>query len=129
LEGSNSKVRIDKWLWAVRIYKSRSIAANACNEGKVKIKDLLVRPSRLIVEGEILQVRKNQVNYVYQVLGIISKRIPAEQVLLYMKDLTPDEEKIRSAKIISSAFYRPKGLGRPTKKERREIDKLREDTD
>ena len=119
------QIRIDKWLWAVRIFKSRSIAADFCKSGKVLINDQAVKPSRLISVGDIIMIRKQAVSYTYKVLGIISKRVSAKIATEHVKDLTPPEEIDRLKNIQKSVFFtRDKGTGRPTKKERRQIDKL-----
>ena len=122
----NNKTRIDKWLWAVRIYKTRSQATKACQAGKVKINGVSVKPSRQVTGGEIISVRKRFIVKTLEILGIIEKRVSAKITTDYLRDLTPPEEKIK----LKSAFavpkiYREKGMGRPTKKERRELEKFR----
>jgi ribosome-associated heat shock protein Hsp15 len=117
--------RIDKWLCAVRIYKTRSIATEACAGGKVKIDGNTVKASRIVRIGEIIQVRKRVIKYDYKVLKISEKRMGANLVRDFMEDLTPDEEleKLKNYKRLSYQT-REKGKGRPTKKERRIMDKL-----
>ena len=118
-------VRIDKWLWAVRIYKTRSEAADACKHGKVLINNVECKPSRTIKIGEILTVRKLPVVYTYKVVGIIENRQPAKNVSQYLENLTPQDELDKlDMKNIAIFAHRDKGSGRPTKKERRMIDKI-----
>jgi len=118
--------RIDKWLFAVRIFKTRSLATEACARGKVKIDGNRVKASRIIRIGDIIQVRIGVAKYEYKVLKNAEKRMSAKIVQDFMEDMTPEEElaKLITAKVISSK-KREKGKGRPTKKERRMIDKLR----
>ena len=117
--------RIDKWLWAVRIYKTRSIATQACAGGTVKIDGNTVKASRMVRKGDIIQVRKRVIKYEYKVLKIAAKRMGAKLVRDFMEDLTPDEElaKLKTSKSLPHQT-REKGQGRPTKKERRIMDKL-----
>ena len=121
--------RIDKWLWAVRIFKTRSLATKACAGGKVKIDGITVKASRIIQPGDMIQVRKGVVKNKYEVLKIAEKRMGAKMIVDYLNDITPKEElaKLQTAKVIQIET-REKGKGRPTKKERRIIDKLRENT-
>ena len=119
--------RIDKWLWAVRIFKTRAQATEACAGGKVKIDSTAVKASRKIKPGETLLVRKGVIKYMYKVLKIAEKRMGAKLIIGFVKDLTPDDER---AKLKSSHKQplqtREKGMGRPSKKERRVMDELRE---
>jgi ribosome-associated heat shock protein Hsp15 len=119
------KVRIDKWLWAVRIYKTRSMAAEACSSGKVKIDGKSIKPAKEISEGMIIELYKDMMHRKFKVLQLLEKRVAAKLVAEYMEDLTPESEFVNRESVMSSAFYRKKGLGRPTKKERREIDRLK----
>ena len=119
--------RIDKWLWSVRIFKTRSLASDACAGGKIKIEGTAVKASRNIVQNDIVQVRKGVVKYLYKVRKIAEKRMGAKLVPDFLEDMTPEEElaKLKSAQkqLIQT---REKGQGRPTKKERRLIDKVRD---
>ena len=119
--------RIDKWLWAVRIFKTRAQATEACAGGKVKIDSTAVKASRKIKPGETLLVRKGVIKYMYKVLKIAEKRMGAKHIIDFIEDLTPDDER---AKLKSSHKQplqtREKGQGRPTKKERRIMDEIRE---
>ncbi len=121
-------VRIDKLLWAVRIFKTRSLAAEACRKGKVLIGNLPSKPSRMVTAGEIITVRKPPVSYSYRVTVPTENRIGAKMVPMHIEDLTPAEEREKlHTKTITIFGYREKGLGRPTKKERRSLQKLRDD--
>ena len=119
--------RIDKWLWAVRIFKTRAQATEACAGGKVKIDGTAIKASRKIQPGETLLVRKGVIKYMYKVLKIAEKRMGAKLIIDFVEDLTPHDER---AKLKSSHKQplqtREKGQGRPTKRERRKIDQLRE---
>jgi len=119
--------RIDKWLWAVRIFKTRAQATEACAGGKVKIDSTAVKASRKIKPGETLLVRKGVIKYMYKVIKIAEKRMGAKLIIDFVEDLTSDDER---AKLKSSHKQplqtREKGQGRPTKRERRNMDKFRE---
>jgi ribosome-associated heat shock protein Hsp15 len=116
-------VRIDKYLWAVRIFKTRSLAADACRMGRIMINNIPVKPSRSLARNEILIVKKPPVIYTFKVKEVIENRISAKLVTNYIEDLTPENEKLKLGIHRSgSAGYRKKGSGRPTKKERRIID-------
>ena len=124
----SAKVRIDKWLWAVRAYKTRSAAKNACDAGKVKVEQKCAKPSRDIVVGETVQFRKSGSTKIYKVLLLIEKRVSASLARECYEDLSPEEVKIKKAPTAFVDFpVREKGAGRPTKKERRGIDKLNDD--
>ncbi len=116
-------MRIDKFLWCVRYFKTRSIATEACKQGKVRIDEAVVKPSREVYPSDKLTVRKNQVNYQIEVLDLPPSRVGAKLVNLYINDITPKEEfeKLELLKY-SRDYYRKKGTGRPTKKDRRELD-------
>lgn len=123
------KVRVDKWLWSVRIFKSRSMATDACKSGKVKIADVNLKPSYLIQRDEILQVRKNGFNMVYKVVDLLEKRVSATLAEPCYENLTPEDELNKyKAWYIGKARpeQREKGAGRPTKKERRKIDRFKD---
>ncbi len=118
--------RIDKWLWTVRIYKTRSLATDECRKGKVLINSEPVKPSRSIKPGDIVFVRKMPVIYSYRILAIPPSRLPAREVENHAEDLTPEEElKKLDFDKFASVLRREKGTGRPTKKDRRSIDELR----
>lgn len=116
-------MRIDKFLWCVRYYKTRSIATQACKQGKVKISDTKVKPSRDVFPGDSLSVRKNQINYKFEVIDLPPSRVGAKLVNQYIIDKTPKEEFEKSDLLKHSQdYYRKKGTGRPTKKDRRDIE-------
>jgi len=123
--GTADRLRIDKWLWAVRVYKTRTLAAEACRGGHVKIGGDAVKASREIRIGETIDARAGVVNRTVKVLGLLEKRVGAGAVKAFMEDLTPPEEyqKAREA-AMQPLFSRPRGAGRPTKKDRRNIDKF-----
>ncbi|MFO7851873.1 MAG: RNA-binding S4 domain-containing protein [Bacteroidota bacterium] len=117
--------RIDKFLWSVRIYKTRSMATEACKKGRIIINDMQVKPARQVTIDEVIKVKKPPVLYTYRIKKIPPSRIAAKLVDDYIEDLTPAEEKIKlDIKQKTRATYRYKGSGRPTKKERRDFDKL-----
>ena len=119
--------RIDKWLWAVRIFNTRTLASEACAGGKVKIDGTAVKASRNIVQNDIVQVRKGVVKYLYKVRKNAEKRMGAKLVPEFLEDITPKEElaKLKSAQK-QPIQTREKGQGRPTKRERRMMDKLKQ---
>lgn len=127
-----TKVRVDKWLWSVRIFKTRTLAIDACKSGRVRLNGEPLKPSHLISEGDVLTVRKEGFNFQYRVLQLIEKRIGAPIAVTCYEDITPAEEKNKYQawflNTSGSAEKREKGAGRPTKKERRELDEFKEST-
>ena len=124
----SGEVRIDKWLWAVRVYKTRSQATDACRKGRVTLKGHPVKPGKNIKTGDVITVYKDNVHYVIRVKGLIEKRTSAKFAPDFMEDLTSPEELERKKIVHAGKFmFRPKGLGRPTKKERRMMDRFRND--
>ena len=124
------KIRIDKWLWSVRIFKSRSIATEACKNGHVKNSEKKIKPSYLVSRGEILTVRKNGFNMVYKVTDLITKRVSATLAAECYENLTSEEELNKYKDWFvgkSKPEIRDKGMGRPTKRERREIDDFKDE--
>lgn len=119
-------VRIDKYMWAVRIFKTRSLAAEACKKGRVTMDDFPVKASRTVTSGDRIQVRKMPVIYSYQVKEPIEKRVGAKIVNLHVENITPQEELQKLE--MQDDFYikRDRGAGRPTKKERRLLDDLQD---
>jgi ribosome-associated heat shock protein Hsp15 len=116
-------MRIDKFLWCIRLYKTRSLATEACKKGHIKIDDTNIKPSKDIFGDELIRVRKNQIDYKIKVIGIPPSRVGAKLVDLYRKDLTTKEAFEKTALLkYSKDYYRKKGTGRPTKKDRRDID-------
>ena len=121
-----SKIRIDKWLWAVRIFKTRAISTDACNSGKVKIEGKSIKPSRAIKLNDTISVQKGIVKFIYEVTGLIEKRVSAKIASENVKDLTSEKEKFKmKAASAQRVATREKGMGRPTKKDRRDIEKLK----
>lgn len=121
----SQSVRIDKWLWAVRLYKTRSLASEACRKGKISMDGISVKPSREIKPGEIIHIQKAPVTYHYQVIEVTEKRMGAKLVPDYMKDITPAANlEILEMQKYMSWSDRERGTGRPTKKERRDMDRL-----
>ena len=121
-------IRIDKWLWAARLFKTRAIATDAIKGGKVKMNDTPVKPSKEIKEGDIIQVQIEQLHKVVQVKSLIKNRVPAKMVPEVYTYLTPKEEYERIEFMRAyKGEYRDRGAGRPTKKERRMIDKIKKD--
>lgn len=119
-------LRIDKWLWAVRIFKTRSQAAEACKKGRVLIDEVQVKPSRVLKVGEIVFIKRPPVTYQYKVLGLLGKRQSATIAAEYVEDITPEEEKVKLEMKKHAGFeIRDRGVGRPTKKQRRLIDQLK----
>lgn len=122
------EVRIDKWLWAVRIFKTRTAASEACKKGRVLIGGTAVKPSRNIRVGEVIKVRKPPVTYSFKVLGLAEKRMGARLVSEYMENVTPPEQyELLELNRISGFVDRQRGTGRPTKKERRDLDQFTDD--
>jgi len=118
-------IRIDKWLWSVRVYATRSLATEECKKGRVTIGGIAVKPSRTVKVGETILVRKNPVTYTYRVVELLGKRVGAKLVPAYMQDLTPAEELKKLEDNQGGAlFTRDRGAGRPTKKDRREIGRV-----
>lgn len=119
------KVRIDKWLWSVRIFKSRTQATDACKSGKVRINEVTVKPSFILEKDMQIEVKKNGFNMQYKAIKLIDKRVGAPIAVECYEDLTPEEElnKFKSWYIgKAAAEKREKGTGRPTKRERRKLD-------
>ena len=121
-------VRMDKWLWAARLFKTRSLAADAIKGGKVKVDDNPVKPSREVKVGDIIQVQIEQLHKVVEVKTVIKNRVSATQVPEVYNDLTPKEEYERIEFMHAyKAEWRERGAGRPTKKERRMIERLKDE--
>ncbi len=117
-----NEVRIDKWLWAMRIFKTRTIATEACKKGRVLMGGVAVKPSRTIKEGDIINVRKPPVTYSFRVKALTQNRLGARLVPEYMENVTPKSElDLLDVVRISGFIDRRKGLGRPTKREGRDL--------
>lgn len=118
-------VRLDKWLWAVRVFKTRSDAADACRTNRVLVNDSYAKPSREVKVGDVISVKKMPVVYQYRVVELVSSRQPAKNVPMYATDITPQSELDKLNVPRETIFIvRDRGTGRPTKKERRELDSL-----
>lgn len=116
-------MRVDKYLWCIRYFKTRSIATQACKKGAVRVNDSVVKPSRDVYPGDTISLRKNQINYTLKVLDVPESRLGAKLVAIYCTDTTP-KEAFETNELLkySKDYYRKKGVGRPTKKDRRDID-------
>lgn len=116
-------MRIDKFLWAVRIYKTRTLAADSVKGGKVKIGNENIKPAREVKTGEIIQVQISEIQKTIKVLDFPANRVSAKEVMKFIEDLTPESEYASIARLKEYRFvWRPRGSGRPTKKERRDIE-------
>jgi Ribosome-associated heat shock protein implicated in the recycling of the 50S subunit (S4 paralog) len=118
-----NEIRIDKWLWAVRIFKTRTIALEVCKKNRISINDVPIKPSRMIKVGDVIQVRKPPITYSFKVLALTSNRIGAKLVPEFLENITPPEQyEILELQKISGFVDRARGTGRPTKKDRRDLD-------
>ena len=119
----SGEARIDKWLWAARIFKTRTIAADACKNGRVAVNDVNVKPSRMVKVGDTISVRKPPVTYSFRILKTIEQRVGAKLVPeIYENITTPDQYELLEMNRISGFVNRQRGTGRPTKKDRRAMD-------
>lgn len=123
-------VRIDKYLWAIRAYKTRSEATDACSGNKVRVNGVPAKPSKVVKTGDVIEVHKGPVSYTYKVVQVLESRVGAALVEQYALNLTPESEleKLR-APMETIVLRRDRGTGRPTKKERRELDTLMDTMD
>lgn len=120
------EIRLDKFLWAVRIFKTRTLAAEECRMGRVVIDGIEAKPSRAIHVNDVLLIRKPPVIYSYRVKALTERRLPAKEVELYLENLTPETELDKLNMVKLAGFLgRDRGTGRPTKKDRRDIDRLK----
>ena len=118
-------IRLDKYLWAVRVFKTRSDAADAIRQNRVLVNDAYAKPSREVKIGDMISVRRERVHYSYKVLDLVSSRQPAKNVPMYCLNCTPQEELDKLNVPHETIFvFRERGMGRPTKKDRRNIDAL-----
>ncbi|MDE6019130.1 MAG: RNA-binding S4 domain-containing protein [Muribaculaceae bacterium] len=123
------EVRIDKWLWAMRVFKTRTIATDACKKGRVMMGGVPVKPSRAIKEGDVIEVRKPPITYTFRVKATTQNRLGAKLVPDYLENLTPQSQyDLLEMTKISGFVDRRKGLGRPTKREGREMSRFKEDS-
>lgn len=119
----DEEIRIDKWLWAVRVFKTRSQATEACKKGRVYINNIEVKPSRAPKIGDVVEVKKPPILYRYRVKQLLHNRVGAKLVSIYLEDITPEQEVIKLDMMrLNLGGFREKGTGRPTKKERRLLD-------
>lgn len=122
------KLRIDKYLWAVRVFKTRSLATEACKAGRVKLDGRSIKPSALVRVGDTYHIQKGVEKKVLTVTGLLDKRVDAKTAVAFYDDITPIEETYRYKTMHrGSVPTRDRGTGRPTKKDRREIDSLQND--
>ena len=120
--------RVDKWLWAMRVFKTRTIATDACKKGRVMIGASAVKPSRTIKPGDIIEVRKPPITYSFRVKAVTGNRLGAKLVPEYLENITPQSQyELLEMTRISGFVDRRKGLGRPTKRDSRELSRFRED--
>lgn len=127
-ENSKAEVRLDKWLWAVRLFKTRTIAIEACKKGRISIKGVPVKASRMIKVGDVVEVRKPPVTYSFEVLQLSERRMGAKLVPEYMKNVTPPSQlEILELSRLSGYEGRARGTGRPTKKDRRDLEQFNEE--
>lgn len=120
-----AEARIDKWMWAVRIFKTRTIAAEACKKGRVCINGAQAKPARTVKEGDVIQVKKPPITYSFKVLQAIEKRVGAKLVPEVMENVTtPDQYELLEMSKISGFIDRTRGTGRPTKKDRRDMEEF-----
>ena len=123
--GRAPSVRVDKWLWAVRVFKTRTSATTACTSGRVKVNDEPAKPATKISVGDVVEARRGDHVVIYRVTGLVEKRIGAKLVEDHVDDLSPPKPKKSDPVLAPPGGARRRGEGRPTKKERRKIDKLR----
>lgn len=128
MAAGDKEVRIDKWLWAVQLFKTRSIAIEACKKGRISIKGVQVKASRMIKVGDIIEIRKPPITYSFEVLDLIERRVGAKLAADYRKDVTtPEQLEVLEMSKLSGFVDRARGTGRPTKKDRRELETFIED--
>jgi len=129
MSAETSDIRIDKWLWAVRIFKTRSQAADACKKGKVLLNGDVIKPSRTVAVGDIIEIKKAPVLFRYEIKALLKNRVGAKLVENYLIDITPEQEVIKLDMMrMNVGGYRDRGAGRPTKKERRLLDDWQDDS-
>ncbi len=121
------KLRIDKYLWAIRAFKTRSVSTEACKAGRVKMAGQNVKPSHIVKTGEVYTVQKGSNKKIIKVVGLLERRVDAKTAITFYEDITPVEETLAYKSMFHTAnLSRDRGTGRPTKKDRREIDDLQE---
>lgn len=121
-------MRLDKYLWAMRYFKTRSLATEALKKGKARIGDQIAKPSREVFPGDVIALRKEQVDYVMEVIALPESRVGAKLLNLYRTDMTPPENlEVARLKQLAQSHYRETGTGRPTKKDRRALEQYTPD--
>ncbi len=121
--------RVDKWLWAMRVFKTRTIATEACKKGRVSIGGVAVKPSSCIKEGDVIDVKKPPITYSFRVLKVTGNRLGAKLVPEYLENVTaPEQYELLEMTRISGFVDRRKGLGRPTKRDSRELSRFKEES-
>jgi ribosome-associated heat shock protein Hsp15 len=122
----NEKLRIDKYLWAIRVFKSRSLATDACNNGKVKWKGVNVKAAKTVSTGEQYEIKTDAKKWLIEVSGLLHSRVQFSEAIKYYIDLTPEEEKekIQTSSFVFNTGKRKSKQGRPTKKEKRNLDEF-----
>ncbi|MBF0575848.1 RNA-binding S4 domain-containing protein [Dysgonomonas sp. GY617] len=129
MKEEKTEVRIDKWLWAVRLFKTRTLAVEACKKGRIMIQGTNIKPSRMIRVGDVVQIKKPPITYSFKVLDLSEKRMGAKLVPQFMEDATPQSEyEILELSKVSGFIDRDRGAGRPTKKDRRDLDDFIDDS-
>lgn len=124
-----TEVRIDKWLWAVRLFKTRTLAAEACKKGKVIVQNVQVKPSRNVKVGDVISIKRNPILFSFKVLALSENRMNAKLVAGFMENVTtPDQLELIELSKLAGQTGRDRGTGRPTKKDRRELDDFIEPT-
>ena len=124
----NQEARVDKWLWAARIFKTRSIAVAACKKGQVSMGGVALKPSRMVKVGEVVDVKKPPITYSFRILQAIEHRVGAKLIPQVLENVTSAEQyELLEMSRISGFVDRARGTGRPTKKERRQLDDFHED--
>lgn len=129
MKEEKTEVRIDKWLWAVRLFKTRTLAVEACKKGRIMIQGTNIKPARMIRVGDVIQIKKAPITYSFKVLDLSEKRMGAKLVPQFMEDATPQSEyEILELSKVSGFIDRDRGAGRPTKKDRRDLDDFIDDS-
>ena len=121
---NSTEIRIDKWLWCVRLFKTRSQATDACRKGKIIINGIPVKPSHIVRINEVVMVKHPPAIFSYLVKGLPFRRLPAKEVSFYSENITPQEEFDKLMQADTFFIKRDRGTGRPTKKDRRTLDKM-----
>ncbi len=125
MQQSEEKLRIDKFLWAIRVFKTRSICTEACKAGKIKLEGQNIKPSHVVKLGEVYVISKDQEKKIIKVIQFLSHRVDAKTAINYYEDLSPISDLSKFPTVFNSpVLKRDRGTGRPTKKDRRDIDDL-----